>query len=85
METDTSEKFETSNSLVQEINNFTTNIKMSMEADQDKNMEVVKNSIDDIKLQLSNQKKDLEDKLDNSVIKIEVERKEQFDGEWISL
>merc|ERR1712180_167641 len=63
LDINTSEKFESNEKVLQEINSYTTNIKMVMEADQAKNTELIKKSIDDAKSTIDNQKKDMKDKL----------------------
>merc|ERR1711962_482301 len=47
--------------------------------DQAKNTELIKKSIDDAKSTIDNQKKDIEDKLENYIIKIELGQKEMKD------
>merc|ERR1711962_1593551 len=47
--------------------------------DQAKNTELIKKSIDDAKSTIDNQKKDMEDKLENYIIKFEIGQKEMKD------
>merc|ERR1712180_77211 len=79
LDINTSEKFESNEKVLQEINSYTTNIKMVMEADQANNTELIKKSIDDAKSTMDNQKKDMEDKLENYFIKFELGQKEMKD------
>merc|ERR1712107_318417 len=79
LDINTSEKFESNEKVLQEINSYTTNIKMVMEADQANNTELIKKSIDDAKSTMDNQKKDIEDKLENYFIKVELGQKEMKD------
>merc|ERR1712107_226400 len=79
LDINTSEKFESNEKVLQEINSYTTNMKMVMEADQANNTELIKKSIDDAKSTIDNQKKDMEDKLENYIIKFEIGQKEMKD------
>merc|ERR1711962_996112 len=79
LDVNTSEKFKSNERALEEINSYTTNIKMVMEADQANNTELIKKSIDDAKSTMNNQKKDIEDKLENYFIKFELGQKEMKD------
>merc|ERR1712042_166908 len=79
LDINTSEKFELNERALEEINSYTTNIKMVMEADQANNTELIKKSIDDAKSTIDNQKKDMEDKLEKYIIKFEIDQKDMKD------
>merc|ERR1712142_682666 len=79
LDVNTSEKFESNEEVLQEINSYTTNIKMVMGTDQANNTELIKKSLDDAKSTIDNQKKDMEDKLEKYIIKFEIDQKDMKD------
>merc|ERR1719259_364286 len=70
----TKEKFESNEKNIQEINSFTTNIKLQMEADQENNLDVIKKDIDSLKSLIGAHEKDMGDKFSAYVIKFESEK-----------
>merc|ERR1711872_385678 len=76
----TKEKFETSEKNIQEINSYTTNIKLQMENDQENNLELIKTDIEKMKALISDQDKDIGDKMNSFIIKFESDKKELKDG-----